>query len=64
MRLYADGALVQSGALSATMDTYGTELRIGAYGTRLFNGRIDDARVYTRALSQTEIADLYNAGAY
>ena len=62
MRLYADGALVQSGALSATMDTYGTELRIGAYGTRLFNGRIADARVYTSALSQTEIADLYNAG--
>ena len=64
MRLYADGQLVGSSTFSATMFGYGTELRIGAYGTRIFNGKIDDARVYTRALSQTEITDLYNAGAY
>jgi hypothetical protein len=27
-----------------------------------FNGKIDDARVYNRALSDTEIKQLYNAG--
>lgn len=64
MRLYADSAFVQSSAFNATMNGYSTTFHIGAFGTRMFNGKIDDVRVYTRALSLPEITDLYNAGAY
>jgi prepilin-type N-terminal cleavage/methylation domain-containing protein len=64
MQLYADGSLIQSGTLTATMAGYNTNFHIGAFDTRVFNGKIDDARVYARALSLTEISDLYRAGAY
>jgi hypothetical protein len=32
------------------------------FSNHLWNGLIDDARIYNRALSATEIASLYNAG--
>lgn len=33
---------------------------IGSYNFKLFNGAIDDVRLYSKALSATEINDLYN----
>jgi hypothetical protein len=38
---------------------------LGAYnrGARFWNGRIDEVELFTRALSQTEIQSIYNAGA-
>ena len=34
--------------------------RNGGYGTSYFTGSIDDVRIYSRALSATEVASLYN----
>jgi hypothetical protein len=35
-----------------------------AVQSRYFNGRVDDTRVYKRALSATEVASLFSAGAH
>lgn len=61
---YLDGTSVGSfagtGPIAPTSTTY-----IGSGGTtaRFFNGRIDDVRLYNRALTLTEVLALYSAGA-
>ncbi|MCA8997201.1 MAG: DUF4347 domain-containing protein, partial [Planctomycetaceae bacterium] len=60
-RLYLDGVLVaQANDTGAISYIYGTDTRIGAHinplETFYFTGRIDDARIYTRALSAEEIS--------
>jgi DNA-binding beta-propeller fold protein YncE len=63
--LYVDGAQVASQTLSNAIDYsgLGTDTYIGRHGNGdngyNFNGTIDDARVYNRALSASEIATLY-----
>jgi len=54
---YADGH--QTGSLDQVLDTEGV-LQIGkrADNTNLFNGMVDEVRVYSRALPQAEIASL------
>ena len=55
--LYRNGAVVATSATSGMIQTTATPLRIGGnvpYG-EYFQGRIDDVRVYNRALSATEI---------
>ena len=55
---YADGvarSLIQAGYFLGTSGEY-----IGGNGSRL-DGRIDDIRIYSRALSAAEILALYNA---
>jgi prepilin-type N-terminal cleavage/methylation domain-containing protein len=63
MDYYVDGVFVQSGTLP-TMNGYSTTLNLGGIGTRIFYGKMDDTRVYTRALSAAEIQRLYSSGAY
>ncbi len=64
-KLYVDGTLVAmtSTTSSVAWSGLGTKTRIGAHGNTNTNldldGAIDDARVYSRALSPSEIADLY-----
>lgn len=69
MRIYIDGVLVAG----PTNHVYSTpnitsatgNFLIGRYGPtfgQYFNGAIDDARVYNRALSQAEITQLYQMG--
>jgi hypothetical protein len=64
-KIYIDGALVNtlSTTSSISWSGLGTKTRVGAHGntnTNLdMNGAIDDARVYDRALTQSEIADIY-----
>ncbi|WP_406694478.1 N,N-dimethylformamidase beta subunit family domain-containing protein [Singulisphaera sp. Ch08] len=57
MRLYVNGTLVQTRALAGTIVTSANALRIGgnAIWGEYFNGRIDEVRVYSRALAQSEI---------
>jgi len=65
--LYVDGALdVAAVAATGAVNTNTRLLCIGAYPraagidtSSVFNGAIDDARIYTRALSAPEIAALY-----
>lgn len=57
VRLYINGALVANKAQTAPLTTSTGALRIGgsqAYG-EFFQGRIDEARIYNRALSAAEI---------
>ncbi len=62
---YIDGALAASTnvAVSVTNANY----RIGASGPQSnvypFDGKIDDVRIYNRALSAAEVTQLYNQGA-
>lgn len=67
--IYLDGLLVQSGN-AGTGGNLGVGKRLGDYsaqntpgGNYWFNGYLDDLRVYNRALSASEIKQLYNTGA-
>jgi hypothetical protein len=63
--LYVDGALSAQGTYDPTLDyTHGQFWRIGAdqWNNQLWqvwNGSIDDVRIYDRALSDSEVAQLY-----
>jgi len=57
MRLWVNGAQVASAARGGVLETNSNPLRIGGnvpYG-EYFLGRLDEVRVYNRALSQTEL---------
>ena len=57
LRLYVNGALVGTRSASGTILTTTNPLRIGGSSAlgRWFRGRIDEVRVYNRALSASEI---------
>jgi hypothetical protein len=60
--LYIDGALCQSATVTALGNGAGT-IDIGRFDNGYhFNGAIDDVRIYNRALSASEVQQLYNAG--
>jgi hypothetical protein len=62
IKLYVDGALINSKAetsVLAPQDNNG--FRIGEYAG-VFNGQIDEVGVWNRALSLSEITNLYNYG--
>ncbi|HET8756444.1 MAG TPA: LamG-like jellyroll fold domain-containing protein [Solirubrobacteraceae bacterium] len=64
LRLYVDGTQVSSRAVSGTLLTSTGALRIGGNGvwTEWFAGRIDEVRLYGRALTAAEIqADMERA---
>jgi hypothetical protein len=57
LRLYVNGTLAASRAQSGPMATTTSSLRIGGNGVwgEYFQWRIDEVRIYNRALSQAEI---------
>ena len=60
--IYYDGVLVNTGALTPPVS--GTNLLGIGYrsgGTYYFNGKLDDVRIYNRALSAQEIASIANS---
>lgn len=66
IQIYLDGTLQGSASLSALFQEVYPDLNIGAQewnngsGYRFgFQGRLDDVRIYTRALSATEVGQLY-----
>lgn len=57
LRLYVNGVQVRSASRTGNVQTNGNPLRIGGnvpYG-EFFNGRLDEIRVYNRALSAAEV---------
>jgi hypothetical protein len=65
LKTYVNGVLDRQISVSGSMDSTSYTLNLGktADGTaNYFNGLIDDARVYNRALSAAEIAAMYNGG--
>ncbi len=67
LKVYIDGVLEDTHAGSGSLPIAIGPLRIGAdYQTtpaNFFNGLIDEVRVYNRALTASEIQDLYRIGA-
>lgn len=66
LKIYINGNLENSNAALTTRGTSGQPLQIGnqpIFGPRLFNGLIDEASVYNRAVSAAEIQAIYDAGA-
>src|SRR5262249_22250503 len=57
VRLYVNGTLVRSIAVTGSMPNSSNPLRIGGDSVwgEYFNGLIDEVRIYNRALSATEI---------
>ncbi|RJQ38957.1 LamG domain-containing protein, partial [Candidatus Microgenomates bacterium] len=67
IKIYIDGVLENTTTSIGTVGTLSTSSVNGYIGknvnnsyARYFNGSIDEARVYNRALSPKEVADLYN----
>jgi N-acetylneuraminic acid mutarotase len=64
LRLYVNGVL--DGAIEAVGDTVPTQVEVsiggGAYG-EFFKGIIDEAQIFSRALTDAEILAIYQAGA-
>jgi prepilin-type N-terminal cleavage/methylation domain-containing protein len=65
MAFYEDGTLQGTATLTNMYTEYGDTLGIGSGGWSNweYNGLLDDARVYNRALSASEVSNLYSAGA-
>jgi len=68
IKIYVDGAnktLASVGVATGVLNTSNAELRIGndAFAAgREFDGKIDEVRIYNRALSANEVTQLYNLG--
>lgn len=63
-KMYLNGQLVSSSSTTGTISTYTGTNQIGALeGTRMFDGSIDEVRVYNRVLSAEEVAILYETTA-
>ncbi len=63
-RLYVDGALADSFTHPGTLGPSTSALGIGRDGrwNERFSGRMDEARLYNRALSESEVATLFEGG--
>lgn len=65
LKLYIDGVNVATTSTTSSISWsgLGTTTRLGAHGNTStaydLDGAVDDARVYSKALTQSEIADLY-----
>gem|GEM_PF-698801 len=57
VQFYLNSELVSTQPLSASITARGNQMRIGAdaNGTQIFNGTMDDVRVYARVLTQLDI---------
>ena len=62
LSLYVDGQIAASGPASGTVDAGADPFLIGVTPVDYANGLIDDVRIYNRALSATEVKQLYNLG--
>jgi predicted ribosomally synthesized peptide with SipW-like signal peptide len=62
VKLYIDGTIEKTGGGAGDIDTSSGEARIGDYirDGYSFQGQIDDVRIYDRALSEAEVAEIYD----
>lgn len=68
--LYINGSFIESGSIKSNQNVTSTKISIGGNGNlqhangEYFRGKIDDIRIYNRALSDNEISQLYNEGGW
>jgi hypothetical protein len=63
LKIYINGVLHNSSTQSNSV-VAGNVLNMGLYSGNYFNGTMDDLRVYNRALTLSEISDLYRSGSF
>ena len=65
IKLYIDGSLSTSVSASGSIQTGSNPVEIGTRTaiSYYFNGDIDEIGIWSRALSSTEVSELYNSGA-
>jgi hypothetical protein len=63
-RLYLNGVQVDSDSLSGNISSFTSTVRLGVNGVvdEALKGSLDDVRIYNRALSATEVKQLYRLG--
>lgn len=65
LTLYIDGVSQGTQTVTGTPSVVNSNLEIGRFGDNpwyYFDGKIDEVRIYNRALSASEVAQLYNLG--
>lgn len=63
--LYVDGSYIGGYSMTGNINDVTNELRFGTYGDgEYYTGKMDDARLYDKALSQEEISELYDSSAF
>jgi hypothetical protein len=63
VKSYVNGEFIGEGTLAGLINTDNLPLEIGRDkpgGTEVFHGKMDDIRIYNRALNQAEVTSLYN----
>ncbi len=65
MTLYVNGQSVATTSRSAAINGYNTVLRLGTNGglTEQMSGKLDDVRIYSRAMSAQQVRDLFGGTA-
>lgn len=61
VRLYRNGVMQSSGSSTGNITNQSATLTIGVRGGQYFDGKISAARIYSKALSNTEIEQNFNA---
>ena len=64
-KLYVDGDLIDTQTVTTANSASGYDLEFGnipGFNLAFFKGRIDEVEIFNRALSQSEIQSIYNAG--
>ena len=60
-KLYVDGNYVGRYEMTGSINNVSNELRFGTYGDgEYYTGKMDDARLYNKALTEAEVLALYN----
>jgi hypothetical protein len=61
-KLYIDGSLVDTTSTTVSMGNYNPNVNIGRFGSDVlyFDGKIDDFKIFSKALNTTEVQNLYN----
>ena len=60
-KLYVDGSYVGCYNMTGSINDVSNELRFGTYGDgEYYSGKMDDARLYDKALNDAEVLALYN----
>lgn len=59
-KIYFDGSLVGSDSPESGINMLNEQHSIGGFNNEHFGGKIQDVRIYDRALSDTEVETLYN----
>ena len=65
LKIYVNGQLENTNSAHVTRGQSNIPLQIGnhpVFGPRLFNGLIDEAQLFSRALTPSEVQDIFNAG--